>query len=460
MRKSVVNVEGNNYLLAKKRKKLLLRASPAQILVLGFAAVIFTGAILLMLPIATAPGEHTDFLTSLFISTSAVCVTGLVVVDTGTHWSTFGQAVIMLLIQVGGLGFMTMATLFFIVMGRRIGLRERLLIQESLNQINVQGIVGLARKVLIFTFGTEALFAALMTVGFARDFGWGNGLWLGVFHAVSAFNNAGFDLLGEFRSLTGYVADPIINLSVTTLIILGGLGFSVVMDLSRFRRTKKLSVHSKMVLLISSILILGGMVIFSVLEWSNVLAALPLGGKLWAAYFQGVAPRTAGFNTVDIAGLKTATQFLIIILMFIGASPGSTGGGIKTTTFGLLATAVWSLSKGREDVELFRRRIPAWQVYKALAIVLLGIALVTIVTLILSVTEKADFLSVLFETVSAFATVGLSMGLTPKLSEFGKVLIILTMFAGRLGPLTLAFALTQRRNKNTIRYPEEKILVG
>ncbi|MCL6634904.1 MAG: TrkH family potassium uptake protein [Peptococcaceae bacterium] len=412
------------------------------------------------MPFALQPGARPDFLTALFTATSAVCVTGLVVVDTGTHWSLAGQIIILVLIQVGGLGFMTMATLFSILMGRRINLRERLLIKEALNQINVEGVVRLARYVLFFTFGTELLFALVLGVRWAADLGWWRGMWFGLFHAVSAFNNAGFDLFGGFKSLTGYAEDAVVTLSITTLIILGGIGFSVIADIYRTRKWRKLSLHSKLVLLVTAILLVAGMVLILLLEWSNTLAGLSPAGKFLAAWFQSVTPRTAGYNTLDIAALHGSTQFLLIVLMFIGASPGSTGGGIKTATFGVLSLAVLSQVAGREDAEIFGRRIPKIQIYKSLAIMFMAVALVMTIAFLLEITEEADFLKVLFETVSAFGTVGLTMGLTPELTTAGRLLIITTMFLGRLGPLTVAFALAQRRKRALIRFPEENIIVG
>lgn len=445
--------------VVRGRWLLTWRLSPPKALVAGFATVIFTGAALLCLPFASASGQATGFLTALFTATSAVCVTGLVVVDTGTHWSFWGQLIILILIQTGGLGFMTMATLFFLLLGKRIGLKERMLIRESLNQIDVAGVVRLVRAVLIFTFATEGIFALILSWRWFYDVGWPRCLWFGLFHSVSAFNNAGFDLFGDFRSLTAYVSDPLVVFSVTTLIIIGGIGFSVVMNIYQWRE-KRLSLHSRLALLTTALLICGGFCLFLLLEWSNALRSLPLPGKLLAAYFQSVTPRTAGYNTVDIAGLRSATQFLLIILMFIGASPGSTGGGIKTTTFGLLLIAAWSLARGKEDAEVMRRRVMPEQVYKALAVFLLAMSLVTVTALILNVTEQADFLTIFFEAVSAFGTVGLSMGLTPHLTSLGRILIILTMFSGRLGPLTLIFALAQQKKKTLARYPEEKILIG
>ncbi|MCL6477130.1 MAG: TrkH family potassium uptake protein [Peptococcaceae bacterium] len=447
--------------LNKRYKYKRLALSPPQILVLGFASIILIGAVLLTMPGFTAPGRHTDFLTALFTATSAVCVTGLVVVDTGTHWAAPGQVLIMLLIQIGGLGFMTMAVIFFIVTGKKIGLRNRLLIRESLNQISIEGVVRLVKMVLLFALVAELLAACILGFWWGREAGPARGAWLGLFHAVSAFNNAGFDLFGDFRSMTAYVNDPAVNLVITSLFIIGGLGFSVVYDLwKNVKDKKRLSVHSRMVITVSFILLAAGTVLFMALEWGASLKDLPLGGKLMASYFQGATPRTAGFNTVDLTSLRTTTLFMIIILMFIGASPGSTGGGIKTTTFSLLLLASRSVLAGREDIEVYNKRIPFHQVYKSLAIFLLAASWVVLVAMVLTISEKADFLTILFETVSAFGTVGLSMGITPELSQIGRIMIILTMFLGRLGPVTVAFALAQKRVHSRIRLPEEKIIVG
>ncbi len=438
-----------------------LTISPPQALVAGFALIILLGAAVLTHPGLTAPGRQTDFLTALFTAASAVCVTGLVVVDTGTHWTLPGQVFILLLIQVGGLGFMTTAMIFFIIMGKKIGLKNRLLVRESLNQISIQGVVGLIRAILFFTLGAELLAAVVLWSWWAGPMGPGRGAWYGIFHSVSAFNNAGFDLFGDYRSLTGYVSDPVVNLVVTTLFITGGIGFSVVYDLWKNRGAKKkLSLHTRLVIASTLILLVLGSVLFAFLEWGATLKGLPLKDKLLASYFQGATPRTAGFNTVDIDALRPTTLFLITALMFIGASPGSTGGGIKTTTFSLLLLAAGSIAAGREDIEIYGKRIPSRQVYKALAIFLLAAFWVVLATMILTVTEKAAFLSLFFETVSAFGTVGLSMGCTPDLSVAGRVLIILTMFLGRIGPLTVAFALARGRGRPKVRHPEEKIMVG
>lgn len=439
-----------------------LKLSPPQILVLGFAAVILIGTLLLMLPVSSASGHSLRFIDALFTSTSATCVTGLVVVDTGTYFSGFGQAVILVLIQVGGLGFMTMATLFALLLKRKISLRDRLILQEAMNQSSMEGIVRLIRKVLLYSLVIEAGAAVLLTLRWAVDMPIGQALYYGVFHAVSMFNNAGFDIFGDYRSLTGYVSDPVINIVVMFLIVSGGIGFIVMADLIDYRKTRRLLLHSKVVLSMTASLIMIGTVVIFIFEFTNsrTLGTLDLGGKIWAAFFQSVTPRTAGANTLDIAGLRQASQFFIVILMFIGASPGSTGGGIKTTTFTLMIGAVVSMLRGREDIVLFRYRLAQERVFKALTIALLALLLIVSVSMVLSTTEGRPFLMILFETTSAFATVGLSMGITPELSEIGKALICLTMFAGRLGLLTLAYALGPKQGKVLYKYPEGKMIIG
>lgn len=444
----------------------MLRLTPTQGIVLGFACVILLGALLLMLPVASATGERTDFLTCLFTATSAVCVTGLVVVDTGTHWSSFGQAVILLLIQIGGLGWMSVATLVALIVRKRITLRERVFIQEALNKENLGGVVDFARRIVLTTFIVEGLGAFILSWRFARDFGWGRGIYYGVFHAVSAFNNAGFDVLGQafgkFSSLTAYVADPTVNFTITTLIIVGGIGFPVIMDIWRARKFSRLSLHSKLALLTTLILIVTGTVLILALEWDNVrtLKPLSLPVKLMASYFQAVTPRTAGFNTLDIAGMEPASQYLHVLLMFIGASPAGTGGGIKTTTLAVLVLAVITVIRGGQEVVFGGRQITWMRVLKALSIAVLSFALVNVVTLILLISEGKSFLPVLYEVTSAFGTVGLTTGITPELKFWGRVLIILTMFAGRVGPLSLAMAIWRRQVKANIHHPEEPVILG
>lgn len=436
---------------------------PPKILVSGFALIIFIGALLLTLPVATVDGRGMPFLDALFTATSATCVTGLVVVDTGTTFTLFGQLVILTLIQVGGLGFMTFATLFAFLLGKRISLKERLILQEALNNLTIEGIVRLVKRIFLFTVVIEGIGGVLLSIRFAFDMPLGRAIYFGFFHAISNFNNAGFDLMGEFRSLTGYVDDPVVSLVVPILIILGGIGFIVMNEVYEYRQTRRLSLHTKVVAITTAWLLVASMALILLLEWDNpkTMGPLSLSGKFLSAFYQAVTPRTAGSNTLNIPDLTQPTLFLIIFLMFVGASPGSTGGGIKTTTFATLLGAVWSQIRGKEDVILFRKRIVYDTVYKSLTVTMSGLFIVMFVTMVLTITESGkDFLMILFEATSAFGTVGLSMGLTPELSPLGKVIIILTMFAGRVGPLTIAYAVTLRRQPDPFRYPKGKIMIG
>lgn len=442
------------------------KLTPPQILVSGFALIILTGALLLMLPVSSRSGMPTPFLDALFTSTSATCVTGLVVVDTGTHYSVFGQAVILMLIQMGGLGFMTMATLIALVFRKRISLKERLILQEAMNQSSIEGIVRLIRKVLIYSLTIESVGAALFTIRWSFDMPFLQALGYGIFHGISFFNNAGFDIFGPitgpFSSLTSYVDDFLINFVSMMLIILGGIGFIVMADVIDYRSRKKLSLHSKVVLWMTGFLIVFGAVVIFVFEFTNPMTLGPLNpaGKVLGAFFQSVTPRTAGANTVDIASLRQASQFFIIILMFIGASPGSTGGGIKTTTFTIMVGAMIAMIRGKQDIVLFRHRLALDRILKAVTLTLIALFLVIFTAMVLSTTEDFNFLKILFEVTSAFGTVGLTMGLTPYLSPIGKLMIILMMFIGRLGPITLAYAIGPKQEKELFRYPEGKITIG
>ncbi len=457
------NIIVNQYSGEKKPQRKGEFLTPPRILVLGFAGLILLGALFLTLPAATMNGQGLNFLDALFTATSAVCVTGLVVVDTGTYFTTFGQVVILLLIQVGGLGFMTFATLFAIILGRKITLKERLLLQEALNQVSLEGIVRLAKYVIQISFVIEFLGALILTVRWSMDMGWGQAVYFGVFHAVSAFNNAGFDLFGNFSSLTRYQGDVITNLTVMFLIITGGIGFAVLSDVY-VNKGRKFTLHSRAVLMVSGVLVLLGALFIFVLEYTNphTLGSLDPVAKVLASFFQSVTPRTAGFNTLNLPDLRDTTILMIIVLMFIGASPGSTGGGIKTTTFLAIILSVSSTFKGYCHVTLGERTLPKDIIQKALAMTFLAMMLVLTVTALLTVTEEADFLTLLFEATSAFGTVGLSLGITPHLSSLGRLAIIFTMFCGRVGPLTLVFALAQKRTlvMNQIKYPEERIIIG
>lgn len=450
-----------------KKKFRPLQLTPPQILVLGFAAIIMIGAFLLTLPFASTSGRATPFIDALFTATSATCVTGLVVVDTGSHYTIFGQLVIIVLIQVGGLGFMTMSTLFAFMLKKRISLKERLILQEALNQTSMEGIVRLIRKVIRYALTIEGVGAVLFAIRWSADMAPGKALYFGVWHAVSFFNNAGFDLFGghtgvKFISLTGYVDDPIVNIVAMMLIILGGLGFIVISDLLDLKRTRRLTLHSKVVLTTTSLLIVIGTIVIFLFEYSNPLTLQPLSGwgKFWGSMFQSVTPRTAGANTIDIAAMRQASQFFIIILMFIGASPGSTGGGIKTTTFTILIGAMIAMIRGKEDIVFFRNRLAKDRIFKAITLSMIALFLVIFVAMVLSTTEDHHFLMILFEVTSAFGTVGLTMGLTTQLTIVGKIMIIFMMFIGRLGPITLAYALGPKKEKELFRYPEGKITIG
>ncbi|WHY75623.1 TrkH family potassium uptake protein [Neobacillus sp. WH10] len=436
---------------------------PPKILVLGFAAIILLGAFCLTLPVATTNGNGLSFLNALFTATSATCVTGLVVVDTGTTFSLFGQLVILFMIQVGGLGFMTFATLFAFLLGKRISLKERILLQESLNNLSMEGIVRLARRILIFTAVIEFVGALILSIRFSFDMPLGKAIYFGIFHSISNFNNAGFDIFGDFQSLTGYVDDPTVVLTICTLITIGGIGFIVMNELFEYRSSKRLSLHTKIVLITSSFLLIGGTIGIFLLEYSNenTLKPLSFSGKILGALFQSVAARTDGANTLNIAEMTQSSLLLIIFLMFIGASPGSTGGGIKTTTFTTLLGAVWSQIRGKEDVIFFRQRVVYETIYKSLTVTLCALFLVLTITLLLTITEPGtDFIKLLFEATSAFGTVGLSMDVSRELSPLGKGLITFTMFAGRVGPLTIAYAVAMRRKPDPFRYPKGKIMIG
>lgn len=442
------------------------RWSPPRVLVTGYALIILLGTLLLSTPFASSTGEGTPLIDALFTATSATCVTGLITVDTGSHYSVAGQIIIVALIQVGGLGFMTVSTLFVMAMKKRISLRERLILQEAMNQSSMEGIVRLIRKVLLYSLTIEMIGAILFSIRWSFDMPIGQAIYFGIWHAISMFNNAGFDLFGHFGtpfvSLTLYASDPLVNLVAMLLIILGGLGFIVMADALERRSLKRLSLHSKVVLSMTGALIVIGAIVIFIFEFTNehTLGALSWDGKLWASFFQSVAPRTAGPNTVDLAELRHATQFFIILLMFIGASPGSTGGGIKTTTFATLIGAVAAMIRGKEDIVMFNKRLASRLIFKALTITILSLVLVVLMTMVLSMTEKQDFLKILFETTSAFGTVGLSLGITSNLTIFGKIMISFMMFIGRLGPLTLAYALGPRPEKELYRHPEGKIMIG
>lgn len=439
-----------------------------RLLAIGFALIILTGAILLTLPVASAEGISTPFEDALLTATSATCITGLVVYDTATHWSLFGQAVILCMIQVGGLGFMTLGSALVLLLRRNGTVSDRKQIAEALNTSDYQTATQTLKHVIAGTVAFEGAGAIVLAARFIPDFGFAGGVWRGVFTAISAFCNAGFDLFGTvqpFSSITGYADDLVVNLTLAGLIILGGLGFLVWEDLYTNHSWKKLSLFSKTVLITSGSLILLGTILIFALEYTNpeTLGEMSLRNKLLASFFQSISPRTAGFNSIDLAATTESTQVLIIILMFIGASSGSTGGGVKVSTVAVLGAAMKSVLRGEKDATLFKKRISADTVNRALTLVFFPLILVLIGSVAVNVAEPhVTFMDAMFECTSAFATVGLSMSVTPTLSLFSKIIIILLMYLGRVGMITVSYALLtdRRKRRNTLRYPEGDILIG
>jgi len=431
-------------------------------LIYGFAVMILIGFFLLMLPVSNNSGEFTAPVTALFTATSAVCVTGLVVVDTLNHWSLFGQIVILVLIQLGGFGYMTMTTLLLIALGRRIGLRERLLIGQSMGLARLGGIVGLVRNMVIFTIGIEFIGAVIFFIRFSSQFPFWTAVWKSVFHGVSAFNNAGFDLFGDFRSLTAYHNDYLVVITTAILVILGGISFLVVYDMFRNRKYTRFSVDTKMVLFVSLALLIVGTLVVLVTEYANseTIAGMPLGDKILNSFFQSVTSRSSGFSTFTTGNMTDYALFFTMLLMFIGGASGSMAGGVKINTFGLIMATIWSEIRGREHPGAFNREFMVSQVFRALAVLVMGIGIVGIVAFVLSITEGLDFIGLLFEAVSAFGIVGLSTGITPDLSIAGQLVVIVTMFIGRLGPLTMVLAMVRAQRKSIYRDPKEIIRIG
>ncbi len=436
--------------------------APARYLAGGFAAMIGGGTLLLSLPFATVEG-NIPLVDALFTATSAVCVTGLVVVDTGTDFTLAGQLIIIFLILAGALGFMTMATLIFVLLGRRITLKERLVIKEALNTDSIQGVVLLILAIVKMSVIVILVGSTLLSLRFIPLFGWEKGMLFSFFHAVSAFGNAGFDLFGDFQSLTGFTGDYLVSGTILLLFIIGGLGYPVILDLlQRHKNQTRVSLHTRLVLMFSAaLLVLGTLVIF-IVEYANpgTLGGLGFGNKIFAAFFTAATSRTAGFNVIPTDALTTPILLFLLLLMFIGASSASTGGGVKTTTFMLLLATVKTLVKGSDEVVLYERHVPNPLILKALSVLFVSFSIIFIMIFTISIVEHKPFLSLVFEVVSAFGTVGLSTGITPDLGNPGKLLIIITMFVGRIGPLTLLFALAKRFNPGGVKYPEERILIG
>ncbi|MDD2414387.1 MAG: potassium transporter TrkG [Eubacteriaceae bacterium] len=451
-----------------KVKDFMRNRSPAEILVFGFASVIFIGSLLLSLPIASQSGSSPGYLNCLFTSTSSVCVTGLVVVDTGTYWSVFGQIVIIFLIQIGGLGFMSLMTIIFVVAGKRITIKNRLLLQSSVNSDRVQGVVKFTKYIVGSSLLIELIGAVLLSIVFIPDYGLGKGIYFGIFHSISSFCNAGFDLIGNFNSFVHYVNNGLLSFTVCALIAIGGIGFAVTSDIVNYPHTHRLSLHSKIVLTTTVILILGGAILFYIFEYNNPLTMgnLPWYGKVFASFFQSVTPRTAGSNTIVQADMTSASKNLTMLLMFIGGSPGSTAGGVKTATVAVMFIILLSGLTGKKDVTCFKRRISEIALRQAACIFFIGFIIVFCVFMILSITDSSiPAQHLLFEVFSAYSTVGLSCGVTPSLSILGRIALIITMFIGRVGPLTIAFVITRKErreleNKGNYKLPDGNVLLG
>ena len=445
------------------------RYTSSQIVIGAFLAMILVGTLFLMLPFATT-GPGIRFVDALFTMTSAVCVTGLIVLDTPKDFTLFGQLVILLGVQLGGLGYSTTATLLLLALGRHIGLRERMMMMEVLNTLSMEGLVRFVKVIVAITLVVEGVGALILTVRFSFDMDVLRALYFGIFHSVSAFNNAGFSLFSENFALLAYRTDLTVILTISTLIVLGGIGFLVYRDFLENLRGQRfrLSTHTKLAVLVSGLLIVGGTVGIWAFEVQNeqTLAPMSLGDQVLVAYFHSISARTAGFNTIDISAVVTPTLYFLILLMIIGASPGGTGGGIKTTTFGIICAAIWATLKGRADVMMFHRRIPQEIVHKAFVLSSLAFGLVTGFTMMLSYLEDQNFIQIMFEVASAAGTVGLSTGdggvlsLSALFSDFGKFIIIITMFLGRLGPLTVGLFAVKSYEDLRYRYAEARVVLG
>ncbi|WP_174731363.1 TrkH family potassium uptake protein [Mesobacillus harenae] len=434
-----------------------VKMSPPQLLILTFIISIAVGTVILKLPFSTTGGI--SWVDAFFTSTSAMTVTGLAVIDTGKSFTLFGEVAIMILIQLGGLGIMSFAVLIYIMLGRKIGFKGRMILQQALNQTSIGGVIRLVKTLLFYSIIIEFIAFLMLCLRWIPEFGWKTGSYYSLFHSISAFNNAGFALWPD--GLSRYVGDPVVNLVITLLFIIGGLGFTVLTDLWYKKEFRQLTLHSKMMIVGTLIINVVAMLTIFGLEFNNpnTLGSLTANEQFWASYFQAVTTRTAGFNTVDIGGLENSTVLFMVFLMFIGAGSASTGGGIKLTTFMIIFLAVFSFIKGKKDIVIFKKSLASFFILKALAIFMISVLFVFLALFIINITEELPFLELLFEVVSAFGTVGLSMGITADLSAVGKIVIIFIMFLGKLGPLTLAFSLA-KPEKTNVKYPSEDVLTG
>lgn len=437
-----------------------LSESPPLILTLGFFILISIGALILSTPFVTRSGNPTNPIDAIFIAASASCVTGLSPVNTAEHWNSLGQVVIIILIQIGGLGIMTLASIIPLILRKKIGIKSRLILKEQLNIESMEGVIRLFRYVLGFTLAVEMLGALFLSIRFVPTYGLGKGIWFSVFHSISAFCNAGFDILGD--SIYPLRGDYLVNITIMCLIIIGGLGFMVTSEIYYKRHFKNISTHSKLVLLTNAGLILVGALGFFVLESlkGGVLNNESIGDGVLMSFFQSVSARTAGFYSADLSKIKDSTAILLISLMFIGGSPGSTAGGIKTTTFAVLLLAVISVIKNEKEPVVFKRRISNDTIKKALSIFVISLSIVIFVSFVIAAIEDFAFIDILYETASALGTVGATLGITDKLSSVSKILITLCMYLGRIGPMTMALSFGLKSDVRLIRYPEGFISIG
>lgn len=415
-----------------------------------------------MLPVATVPGKSTSPIDALFTATSAVCVTGLVVVDTADHWTTFGHVVILALIQLGGFGFMTSSILLFMLLGQRIRLHQQVLMREALNLSSIGGIVSITRNIAIWTILVEALGVLALSLYFAQNYEPSRAFWMGLFHGISAFNNAGFDLMGGFTSLTNFRREELLLIVIGALVVLGSTGYVLFEDVARSRRWIRFSLETKLILIVTSALwLIGGLAFF----WRERANPLTLAGEVWHVqlvdtFFHSIAARTAGFVTLPVGNMTEDTTFLTMVLMLIGGAPGSTAGGIKVTTFAVLSVTILAVMRGRTRTTILRRRVPQSVVFRSLAIISLATLLLIAVSWLLADFEPIGFLPVLFEAASALGTVGMSFGITPQLHDASRLVLVAAMFVGRLGPLTLVLLLAQKHVREHLEYPSETVRVG
>ena len=445
-------------------QKLFRNISQTRLIALSFALVILTGTLLLCLPIASQEHEWTDFIDALFTATSATCVTGLIVFDTYTHWSLFGQLVILLMIQIGGIGLMTIITMLFIFMKKKIGVHERMILMQSAGTMRISGVIRLIKKIFLGTLLIETTGAILLAFRFIPILGVTKGLYYSVFHSISAFCNAGFDLMGYFEpfsSLTGFQTDWYLNLIIMLLIIIGGIGFLVWMDIVTFKTSfSKYQLHSKIILITTAILLVTGFIGFLLLEQQHSLKGMSFGDQVLSSLFMSVTTRTAGYNTIDLNTLSPSGTLLSVILMAIGGSPGSTAGGIKTSTVALIFLTMASMTKGESDVTLFKKRLENRLIKQAAIIIMVYGAGILLSTILMCHIEQASLTSVLFETSSAIGTAGLTQGLTPSLNLFSRLLLIIMMFGGRIGAVSLLLVFREHEKSAPVSRPTEKILIG